>query len=174
MCQYRSRICSRAKSCSTRLIHRQCQREEGDKNGEWTNSFRILDERFGRSHLPLLLGDSRIPQNSFTSTLGITLPGILASVRSRRRQQIESGPETLVSKSIPRRQRNNDESSPLYNLLKRVPVSETSSSDSNIFLKTQIFDLMKNRLRIVFRWALVRIRLDRSNVGRLGAHQFLD
>lgn len=68
--------------------------------------------------------------------------------------------------------RNGD--SPFNHLLESIPVSESSSSYPDILLQSQVLDLMKNRFLIVFSRRSILIRFDRSNIGRLRSHEFLD
>lgn len=118
------------------------------------NTYRlgILDERFRHTHLPFVPRDTSVLQDLLTTGLWIPLPGIFASVGGMRGKKVES----------------------FHDLLEGIAISETRSTDANVFLQTKILDLMQNSFGIVLVPAPVLVRLDRSNVPRLGLHKLLD
>lgn len=69
---------------------RQRRRRE---EGKGTHRLGVLDEGLGSAHLPLLLGDTRVLQDPLTSRLGVSLPGVLSSVRRSRREEVEPTPQ---------------------------------------------------------------------------------
>ncbi len=112
----------------------------------------VLDEGLGNTHLPFLASDSGVGKDTLTAATWITLPGVLASIRGVRRQEVES----------------------LDHLFECVTVGETGTSNTNVLLQTKILDLVENGLRIVLGGALVLVGLDGTNVRRLSTHEVLN
>lgn len=52
--------------------------------------FRVLDKRLGDTHLPLFLGDARIPQHSLATRSVIARPDVVSRIRCRGGEQVES------------------------------------------------------------------------------------
>jgi hypothetical protein len=115
-------------------------------------SFRILDERLSRAHLPLILGDACILEDLLAPRLRVPLPRVLSRVRGVRREKVE----------------------PLDHLLERVAVGETSAADADVLLETEVLDLVEDRLGVVLLRAPVLVGLDRPDVGGLRLHEVFD
>lgn len=64
--------------------------------------------------------------------------------------------------------------SPLDHLLESIAVSESSTTNTNVLLQSEVLDLMQDSLGIILGRTLVLIRLDGADVGRLGAHKLFD
>ena len=112
----------------------------------------VLDKRLRHTHLPFLARNASVDQNPFAARLRVALPDVVTSVRRCWRKQIEA----------------------LDHLLECVSVRETCTTNTDILLETEVFDLVQDRLRIILARATVLVGLDRTDIRRLRAHQVVD
>ena len=118
----------------------------------WTYRLWILDEGLRDTHLPFLARNTGVGQDSLAARLRVALPDVVTGVRRRGGKQVEA----------------------LDHLLECVSVRETSSTNTDVLLETEVLDLVENSLGIVFGGTTILVGLDGTDIRRLRAHEVLN